>query len=123
MKNFKDLIVWRRAHELVLALYKTTQSFPKEELYTLTSQLRRAGISIPTNLAEGCGRWPDADFARFVQIAFGSAQEVEYLLLLSFDLGYYPLSDFRTLDSKVNEVKGMLLGLIKTLRQKKRKYI
>jgi four helix bundle protein len=123
MKNFKDLIVWRRAHELVLALYKTTQSFPKEELYTLTSQLRRAGISIPTNLAEGCGRWTDADFARFVQIAFGSAQEVEYLLLLSFDLGYYPLSDFRTLDSKVNEVKGMLLGLIKTLRQKKRKYI
>jgi four helix bundle protein len=118
MKNFKDLIVWKNAHELVLALYKTTQFFPKEELYTLTSQVRRAGISIPTNLAEGCGRNTDSDFGRFVQIAFGSAQEVEYLLLLSFDLGYYPLSEVKTLDSKVNEVKAMLLGLMKTLRHK-----
>jgi four helix bundle protein len=115
MKNFKELNVWRKAHENVLAIYKISKAFPKDEVYCLTSQLRRAAISVPANLAEGCGKKTDKDFARYVQISFGSAQEVEYLIFLAFELGYYPFEEFKNLDKKVNEVKAMLLGLLKTL--------
>jgi four helix bundle protein len=85
MKNLKDLIVWQKAHVFVLAVYKTTRSFPKEELFNLTSQLRRAGTSIPTILAEGCGRFSQKEFARYIQIGLGSALEIEYLV-------FYPSS-------------------------------
>ncbi len=87
-KDFRNLKVWEKSHRLTLQMYKITRSFPKEELYGLTSQIRRASVSVPTNIAEGCGRGSDADFKRFLQIAFGSASEVEYLLLLSTDLQY-----------------------------------
>src|SRR5688500_7586442 len=99
MKNYKDLLVWQKAHVLVLAAYKASRAFPKEERYNLTSQLRRAATSIPTNLAEGCGKFTQRDFARYLQNALGSAQEVEYLGFLSFELGYLSLEDFKMMDA------------------------
>ena len=82
MRGFRDLIVWKKAHALTLAVYRTTRQFPKEELYGLTSQIRRSSSSIAANIAEGCGRRTNADFARFLQISFSSASEVEYHLSL-----------------------------------------
>jgi len=86
MKDFHELKVWRKAHELTLAVYQVTTGFPREERFGLTSQLRRCSASIPANLAEGCGRSGDAEFARFCSIAMGSASELEYHLLLAKDL-------------------------------------
>jgi four helix bundle protein len=86
MKNFRELKVWGKSHQLTLAVYKATTTFPREEEYGLTSQLRRACASVPANIAEGCGRGSEADFARFLQIAMGSASELEYHLLLARDL-------------------------------------
>jgi len=83
MRDYKDLVVWRRSHTLTLTLYRATESFPKSEMFGLTSQIRRALASIPTNLAEGCGRWGDGDMGRFVQITMGSASEVDYQLVLA----------------------------------------
>ena len=117
MKDFKKLKVWEKAHKLVLHIYKITQDFPKDERYGLTSQMRRASVSIPANIAEGCGKRSDADFARFVQIAFGSASELEYHLLLSCDLGYIQTANYEILSSQVAEIKRMLSGLLKTLRR------
>ena len=90
MQNFRNLEVWEKSHELTLKLYKSTTEFPREEIYGLTSQIRRACASIPTNIAEGSGRETAADFARFLQIAVGSASEVEYLILLAHDLNTSP---------------------------------
>ena len=88
MKDFRKLKVWKRAHELVLEIYKITHQFPKEELYGLTNQIRRSSSSIPTNIAEGCGRAGDTEFHRFLIIAMGSASELEYQAVLAHDLGY-----------------------------------
>jgi len=87
VQNFKSLKVWEKSHELILAVYKATTNFPKDELYGLTSQIRRASASIPANIAEGCGRTGKAELARFLQVAMGSASELEYHLLLAHDLG------------------------------------
>jgi four helix bundle protein len=108
MRDFKELNVWRKAHALVLDVYRTTKDFPPEERYGLTSQLRRAAASIPTNIAEGCGRDSNPDFARFLSIAAGSASEVEYHLLLALDLEYLPSSDHVRLTGLVVEIKKML---------------
>lgn len=116
MKDFRKLKVWEKAHELAIAIYKVTKNFPKEELYGLTSQIRRAGVSIPANIAEGCGRSGDAELARFAQIASGSASELEYHLLLSYDLGYLENSNFQNLTSQVTEVKRMLTAFIQKLK-------
>lgn len=116
MKDFKKLKVWQKAHNLTLGVYKATQNFPKEELYGLTSQIRRSSSSIPANIAEGCGRGGDADFARFVQIAIGSASELEYHLLLAHDLNLLNFQLYDPLSSDVMEVKRMLTSLIKKLR-------
>ena len=97
---------------MALAVYRHTQHFPTEERYGLTNQIRRAVISIPSNIAEGCGRSSDADFGRFLQIAFGSASELQYQLLLARDLGYLPESIYPTLNAQVIEVKKMLTALI-----------
>jgi len=83
MKDFRELKVWEKAHQLTLEVYKATTIFPKDELYGLTSQIRRACASIPANIAEGCGRRGDAEFARFLGIAMGSASELDYHLLLA----------------------------------------
>ncbi len=116
MKDFRQLKVWEKSHQLALAIYQTTKNFPKEELYGLTSQIRRASMSIPTNIAEGCGKFTDADFARFLQIAMGSASETEYQLLLSHDLGFLTKTQYDQLNADVTEVKRMLASLLKTLR-------
>ncbi len=116
MKDFRQLKVWEKAHQLALAVYKATRVFPKEELYGLTSQIRRASMSIPTNIAEGCGRNTDADFARFLQIAMGSASETEYQLLLSYDLEFLNKEHYEKLNTDVTEIKRMLTSLIQTLR-------
>ncbi|MDQ3005300.1 MAG: four helix bundle protein [Chloroflexota bacterium] len=116
MKDFRQLKVWEKSHLLALAIYKATKEFPKEELYGLTSQIRRSSMSIPTNIAEGCGRNTDADFARFLQMAMGSASETEYQLLLSLDLGFLNKEQYDKLNPDVTEVKRMLASLLKTLR-------
>ena len=87
MKDFRDLTVWQRSHQFVLHVYQTTSGFPKAEQFGLTSPIRRAAVSVPSNIAEGCGRGSDADFARFLQMAFGSACETEYQVLLARDPG------------------------------------
>lgn len=116
MKDIRQLKVWDRSHELALSIYRATKDFPKEELYGLTSQIRRASISMPTNIAEGCGRNTDADFAGFLQIAMGSASETEYQLILARDLGFLPGDMYMKLHSDVEEVKRMLASLLKTVR-------
>ena len=116
MKDFRQLKVWEKSHQLALAVYKATKEFPKEELYGLTSQIRRASMSIPTNIAEGCGRNTDAEFARFLQIAMGSASETEYQLLLTHDLGFINKEQYDKLNLDVTEIKRMIDSLLKTLR-------
>lgn len=118
MKNYKNLVVWMKAHALVLNVYKQSTGFPKIEQYSLTSQLRRASTSIPTNIAEGCGKYSQLDFANYLQIALGSSNEVEYLILLSHELGYLNDDSYKTLDIQVNEVKAMLISLVFKVRKK-----
>jgi four helix bundle protein len=116
MKDFRDLKVWAKAHQFVLAVYAATRGFPREELYGLTSQPRRAAMSVPTNIAEGCGRGTDIEFARFLQISMGSASESEYLLLLAGDLNYFTTDVYETLANAVIEVKRMLAALMNSVR-------
>lgn len=115
MQDFRNLKVWQRAHGLTLDVYRATRDFPCEERFGLLSQTRRAAASVPTNIAEGCGRGSDADFRRFLFIANSSACEPDYLLLLAADLGYIPPNATPALRSGVAEVKRMLAGLIGSL--------
>ena len=115
MKDFRQLKVWERAHELTLAVYEATRSFPAEERYGLTAQLRRASASVPTNIAEGCGRDGPRDFARFVSIALGSNSETEYLALLARDLKYLSPDTCAGIHEKTSEIKKMLLALHRKL--------
>ena len=116
MQDFKKLSVWQKAHNLTLEVYKTTAGFPKDEAYGLTSQIRRACSSIPTNIAEGCGRKGNIELSRFLQIAFGSACELEYHLILSADLDYLNARDYKNFNSQLIDVKKMLTGLIQKLK-------
>jgi four helix bundle protein len=116
MQDFRKLKVWKKAHELTLLIYKISKKFPKEEMFSLSSQIRRASSSIPSNIAEGCGRGTDKDFARFIQISMGSASELEYLILLSFDLKYIANDNFKVLIDETIDIKKMLSSLLKTLR-------
>jgi four helix bundle protein len=116
VEDFKDLVVWTKAHHLTLAVYKRTRSFPKEEMYRLTSQVRRASASIGANIAEGCGRRSDGEMKRFLQIARGSASELEYHLLLAKDLQLLDADEFRDLEEKILEVQRMLASLVQRLR-------
>ena len=115
MEDFKDLRVWQKAYELTLNVYRKSATFPKEEMYGLTSQLRRATISIGANIAERCGRRSDPEMRRFLQIARGSANEVEYHLLLARDLRFLPLDDFENLEGMVLEIQRMLASLVQRL--------
>ena len=117
MKDFRKLQVWHKAHALVLAIYRETAAFPRDERFGLTSQIRRAAVSIPGNIAEGCGRNTDHDFARFLDYALGSASEVEYHLLLALDLDFLDPDTHLALDGQTTEVKRMLSSLISTLRR------
>ena len=116
MQDFRNLKVWEKAHALTLDVYKASKSFPREEMYGLTSQIRRASVSIGANIAEGACRGGDVDFARFLQMAAGSASEVEYHLLLSRDLEFLQSADFQRLTDEVVEVKRMLSSLMQKLR-------
>ncbi len=116
MQDFHNIKVWEKAHQLVLDVYKATANFPASELYGLTSQVRRAAASIPANIAEGAGRGSDAEFKRFLQIAMGSASELEYHLLLARDLGYLPQDIYSILDNKSTEIKRMLTSFIQKLK-------
>jgi len=116
MKSFRELKVWEKGHELTLAVYKATARFPNEERYGLTSQMRRSSVSVPANIAEGCGRGSDADLARFLQIAAGSASELEYHLLLANQLDILDAPDHKRLTKEVTEVKRMLTSFIKKLK-------
>jgi four helix bundle protein len=115
VKDFKELKVWQKAHKLTLAVYKDTRSFPKEELYGLTSQMRRSCSSIPANIAEGCGRNGDAELGRFLHIALGSASELQYHVLLARDLGLLDEPTHERLADDVSEIKRMLASFIKKL--------
>jgi four helix bundle protein len=113
MKSFRDLMVWEKAHALALASYRGTAEFPKQEIYGLTSQIRRCSASIAANIAEGCGKRSNAEFQRFLHIAAGSASELEYHFLLAKDLGFLSPEEHKTLDDSTVEVKRMLAGLIR----------
>lgn len=115
MRDFRDLKVWEKAHRLTLAVYKATSTFPQHELFGLTSQLRRASVSIPANIAEGCGRNGSPELVRFLRIAFGSASELEYHMILSADLCYLNEANSEHLIKQVTEVKRMLTSLIQKL--------
>jgi four helix bundle protein len=119
MQDFRNLKVWERSHQLVLKVYRATQAFPAEEMYGMRSQIRRAAASIPANLAEGCGRGTDADFARFVQHAMGSASELEYHLLLAQDLQMIPPDWAQSAICEAAVVKRMLVSLLQTLKGRK----
>lgn len=116
MKDFRDLQVWHKAHQLTLAVYQLTAAFPQEERYGLTAQLRRSSSSIAANLAEGCGRNSDAELGRFCSIAMGSASELEYHLLLARDLKLLRDAEHTGLADQTIEVKRMLTGLLQKLR-------
>jgi len=116
MKDFRELKVWEKAHRLVLSAYRATNDFPAREQYGLTSQLRRSAVSIPTNIAEGCGRNGDAEFARFLDIAFGSASELEYLVQLCRDLELLKPEVAGQLHTDIVEIKRMLSSLLQKLR-------
>jgi four helix bundle protein len=114
-KTFEDLVVWQKAHQLVLAIYKMTRTFPQEELFGLTSQIRRAAVSVPANIAEGFKRKGKADKARFFNISQGSLEEVRYYLILAQDLDY---ADTATLKTNVDEISRMLDAYMKSIGRK-----
>ena len=118
---FRKLFVWQKAHQLTLEVYRSTRSFSEDEKYGLTAQMRRCAVSIGANIAEGSARKSDRDFARFVQIAFASASELEQHLLLAVDLEYLSRDHHTKLDANVNEVKRMLIGLSRRLTADGRK--
>jgi four helix bundle protein len=117
MRNYRDLQVWSKAHNLTLELYRISREFPRDEIYGITSQLRRAAVSIGANLAEGCGRRGSAELARFVRVALGSASELDYHLLLSRDLGFMTSDDFSTASVKLTEVRKMLTSFLQSVEE------
>ncbi len=115
MHNFKKLNVWQKARLLVKKIYLITKKFPKEELFGLTSQIRRASISVLSNIAEGAGRDSEKDFKRFLDIANGSAFELETQIILSFDLEYINAKEMDSLLFTIEEIQKMIYGLINKL--------
>lgn len=116
MQDFKKLAVWREAQALALAVYRITSHFPREEMYGLTSQIRRCATSIPANIAEGCGRGSNADLARFIQIAIGSTAELESHLLLATELGYLASEKSESVADSVDHVRRMLIAFLSKVR-------
>jgi four helix bundle protein len=119
MQDFRDLKVWHKAHAVTLSAYRATRVFPREEIYGLASHIRRCGVSVSANIAEGCGRDGNAELARFCEIAMSSASELEYHLLLAHDLGYLTQADYVRLSAAAVEVKRMLASLIRALRPRR----
>jgi four helix bundle protein len=122
MRNYEDLEVWQKAHALTIRLYQITEDFPRAEMFGLTSQIRRAAASIGANLAEGCGTWTDLELARYVQIAMGSASEVQNHLRLARDLGFLDDPAFRASTKALIGVRQMLTALLQTLRRTRKSF-
>jgi four helix bundle protein len=118
LKNYKDLKVWKKSYDLCLKVYKITKSFPKEEVYGLTSQIRRSAVSVPSNIAEGYGRKTTPDYLKSLYIAYGSMCELETQFLMSNDLGYIKDGEIKELKEEMREVERMLKALIKSLENK-----
>ena len=118
LKNYKELKVWRRSYQLCLEIYRITKGFPKEERYGLTSQIRRAAVSVPSNIAEGYGRKTTPEYIRFLYIAYGSNCELETQILISGDLGYIESGKLEILLEGIGEVERMLKALIKSIEKK-----
>jgi four helix bundle protein len=116
VRDFRALQVWQKAHQLTLSVYKATSEFPGDERFGLTSQIRRAASSIPSNIAEGCGRGSESELSHFMQIAMGSSSELEYQILLAKDLEFVLEDDFIRLEADLLEVKKMLSRFIVSLR-------
>ena len=116
MKDFRTLKVWEKAHALTLAIYKSTEEFPKQEMYALTNQIQRAAVSIPANIAEGCGKDSDAELKRYFVISMGSASELEYLLLLAHDLGYISDNTYQSMNNELVQTRKMLNAFIQKLK-------
>ena len=118
MKDFKELRVWQKAHALTLEIYQATKSFPRDEIYGLISQMRRAAVSVGANIAEGCGRRSDGELTRFLQIARGSASELEYHLLLARDLKLLANDAYQSFEKQLIEVQRMLSSLVAAVAEK-----
>ena len=116
MRDFHKLQVWEKSHALALNVYLVTRYFPNNELYGITSQMRKAAVSIPTNIAEGCGRDSNPDFLRFLHIAMGSASELEYLLQIANDLEYLTNEKYNNLNQQTTEIRRMLNSFIQTIK-------
>jgi four helix bundle protein len=117
LKDFKELKVWHKAYDLALSIYEASRSFPREEMYGLTSQLRRAAVSIGANIAEGCGRRSDGELVRFLQIARGSSSEVEHHLLLARDLKFLQAATHQEIEKRLQEVQRMLTSLVSSIHK------
>jgi len=115
MRNYKNYSVWKQSHGLTLKIYKMTADFPNSEIYGLTSQIRRASVSIGSNIVEGSLRSSEREFSRFLEVALSSAGEVEYQLLIAKDLAYIQIDSFENLNEKVGGIKKQLYQLIKKL--------
>ena len=120
MKDFRQLMVWQKAHSVTLDLYPITQKFPGEERYGLTSQIRRSSASIGATIADGCGKGGEVEFCRFLQMSSGSASELAYHLILANDLGYLSAAQFKELSTRTEEVQKMLASLISKISVSKR---
>jgi len=118
MKTHKDLDVWKKSIEFVTEIYKVSKDFPKEEIYGITSQIRRAAVSIPSNISEGAGRSSDKEFAHFISIALGSIAETETQLIIVKNLGYLSENDFSKLENNLTDIRKMTLGLKKFINDK-----
>ena len=116
MKDFREILVWQRSHALTLEIYRLTHHFPSEEKFGLVNQMRRAASSIPANIAEGCGRNGDAELKRFMNIALGSACELDYFILLASDLGHLPKHESTKLAGEILEIRRMLGAFIQKLK-------
>jgi four helix bundle protein len=119
MKDFRDLKVWQRAHQITLSIYRCTRNFPREETYGMVSQLRRCSSSVAANIAEGCGRLGNAEFGRFLTVAMGSASELEYFLLLARDLEYLSRDNYEAVAQEVVEMRRMLNRLLSKVQSER----
>jgi four helix bundle protein len=119
MHNYKELKVWQKSRELVKFTYELTNKYPKEEIYTLTSQVRRAVVSIPSNIAEGAGHTSKKEFSRFLEIAYASSCELDTQIILSYDLNFINQNELNASANYIEELQKMLNGLIKSLSLKK----
>ncbi len=120
MIDFHTLQIWQKSHSIALNIYQISADFSKEEIFGLRSQLRRSAVSIPSNIAEGCGRNSDGDLARFLTIAMGSASELEYQILLSRDLKYISIEEFQSLNTEIIEVRIMLNSFMDKVNKRNR---